>query len=219
MRPREPLDFGNERLKRRFVSPKQFSQPTFSSVLSATTIASGNDPLIAWISRWPLDLGLDLVLLRYFPSTHAPNHGHSDSDGTIVLQEARSPPLPLSCHELFLHWILLFTRSLILGPITRNSARRPVARDSNGRYCDSFLDFSAGRFRRSWIRLKASVVRWAVSTVVFCTKFNHKLLISPGLVSSAVSGPNGRCKLRAINTIRLGGEGGKEDTTCAVVSQ
>jgi len=65
--------------------------------------------------------------------THALFHGHSDSDGTVVLQETRSLSLLLTCHELFLYWMSSLTRSPNLEPITRNRARRPVARDLNDR--------------------------------------------------------------------------------------
>jgi len=51
----------------------------------------------------------------------------------VVLQEVRSPSASLTCRELSFNWMSSLTWSSIIGPTMRDRARRPVARDSNGR--------------------------------------------------------------------------------------
>jgi len=52
---------------------------------------------------------------------------------TVMANRPAGSSLPVAptYHELSSNWRSLSTRSLIVGPITRNRARRPVARDSN----------------------------------------------------------------------------------------
>jgi len=129
----------------------------------------------------------------------------------VVLQEARSPSLLLTCHELFLNWMSSLTRSPILRPITRNRARRPVARDLNGR---SLMRQFPRVFRRpfpTFLEPSHSFLLLSLLHCRSCTEFDLGFSASRGLVLSAASWLNGSCKFRAINTIRLG-RGRTEET-------
>jgi len=103
--------------------------------------------------RFSAALGSCAPLMAFDP--HARYHGHSRSNSTVVLQDARSPLLPLTRRESPYYWVLSLTRSPKSKPIMRSRARQPVARDSNNR---SLIQpgFSAGFFRRSRIRLLIS---------------------------------------------------------------
>jgi len=65
--------------------------------------------------------------------SHARHNGHSHSNRTVVLQDARFPLLPFIRCESPYYWVLPLTRSPKSDPFMRNRAWRPVARDSNNR--------------------------------------------------------------------------------------
>jgi len=118
MPPREPLNLLSERLDH-----------ASSSHRNGDLSLSPPRPLVRYLSTtaWILSSLLD----RFFTRTH-----YLTATATVTVRRparSRSPSFPLTCHELLLNWMSLLTRCPILGPITRNRTRRPVARDVNGR--------------------------------------------------------------------------------------
>jgi len=110
------------------------------------------------------------------------------------------------------------TRSPIIGPIIRDRARRPVARDSNGRSLTrqlfrvfrrpfpTFLDPAHDSVPLSGLHYR---VLHGIRSQVLCLSRTRP----PGSLLA-----QRQLQYRAINTIRLGREGGRDDTTCVLGS-
>jgi len=131
---------------------------------------------------------------------------------SIVLQGARSPSLPLTRPESSSNWKSLSPWSPIVEPITRDRAQRPATRDSTGRQDSSFPDVFHKLCPTLGDPLRDSSL-WAALLVGSGTEFDLRSSVLRGLVLSVASRLSGSCKCIAINTIRLGGKDGRDDTT------
>jgi len=191
--PREPLNLWND----------------------STALAHRNDGLCSRLLRSvSTRLGSSRILCSSRVIRHAHYNGHSRNNRTAVLQDARSPLLPLTRRKLPYYWVLSLTRSPKSEPM-RNCAQRRVARDSNNRsliqqfswiLCRLFPTFTDP----SHNYLILSGVR---SRVLHKSRFGLRSSRSlEEIVFSAAFRLFGSCKV-AINKVRLDGESGGGDTT------
>jgi len=178
--------------------------------------------LTLWVRLTETGLARVLLVLSYdirpescAPSRNVFSHARLfTATATVMARRPAGSTLPLTCHELSLNWMSSLTRSPILGPITRNHARRPVARDLNGR---SLMRQLSRVFRRPFPTFLDPSHGFLPLSGLHCPARNS---ISGSWPLENSSSRQLNCKFRAINTIRLGGGGRRRRyNLCAEVIQ